>query len=131
MERILELRRRAMEAGFTDNNGSRHSNAFVETIAHSGRLDETRVAVRSLHGFDELLEWAGVGVKSFLRGKAPLRHKSIPGALPVRAIFRRAMAPRENEGGGARAHGSAGASAPGRDAGRAHDQPGSTGGSTS
>lgn len=92
MERILELRRRAMEAGFTDNNGSRHSQAFVDTIARSGRLDEARVAVRSLRGPSELLEWTGVGVKSLLRGKVPLRHKAIPGALRIKAIFRAAEA---------------------------------------
>ena len=88
MERILDLRRRAMKAGLTDHNGARHSNAFVETIGQSGRLDETRVALRSLHGFDEMVEWAGVGFKSLLRGKVPLRHKGIPGALRVKAIFR-------------------------------------------
>lgn len=87
MERILELRRRAMEHGFTDNNGSRHSQAFMDTIRHSGRLDETKVAMRSLHGFDELVEWVGVGVRSFVHGKVPLRHKPIPGALRVKEIF--------------------------------------------
>ncbi len=112
MERILELRRRAMEAGFTDNNGSRHSQAFVETIAASGRLDETRVAMRSLHGFDEMLEWAGVGAKSLLRGKVPLRHKPIPGALRVKEIFRatapaspRRVAPAAGGGHGGTGHG--------------------------
>ena len=87
MERILELRRRAMEAGLTDNNGSRHSQAFVDTIRHSGWLDETKVAMRSLHGFDELVDWVGVGVRSFLRGKVPLRHKPIAGVLRVKEIF--------------------------------------------
>ena len=94
MERILELRRRAMEAGFTDNNGSRHSQAFLDTIAHSGRLDETKVAVRSLRGPSELLEWTGVGVKSLLRGKVPLRHRPIPGAARIRQIVRAAQAER-------------------------------------
>ena len=92
MERILELRRRSMEMGFTDNNGSRHSQAFLDTISRSGRLDETRVAVRSMRGPSELLEWTGVGVKSFLRGKVPLRHKPIPGALRIKEIFRAADA---------------------------------------
>jgi succinate dehydrogenase / fumarate reductase iron-sulfur subunit len=87
MERIVELRRRAMEAGYTDNNGSRHSQAFRDTIAGSGWLDETKVAVRSLRGFDELIDWVGVGAKSFLRGKVPLRHTPIPGALRVKEII--------------------------------------------
>ncbi len=87
MERILELRRRSMQLGFTDNNGSRHSEAFVETISHSGWLDETKVLVRSLRGFDELVEWVGVGARSFFRGKVPMRHKPIPGALRVKEIF--------------------------------------------
>jgi len=92
MERILELRRRSMEAGYTDNNGSRHSQAFLDTISRSGQLDETRVAVRSMRGPSELLEWTPVGVKSFLRGKVPLRHKPIPGALRIKAIFAAAEA---------------------------------------
>ncbi len=90
MERILELRRRAMAAGFTDNNGTRHSQAFMDTIYHSGTLDETRVAMRSLSGLRELWQWRGVGFRSWLRGKVPLRHKPIPGVLAVRAIFRAA-----------------------------------------
>ena len=87
MERIVELRRRAMEQGFTDSNGARHSQAFRDTIAASGWLDETQVAVRSLRGPDELLDWVGVGARSFFRGKVPLRHKPIPGALRVRAVI--------------------------------------------
>ena len=87
MERILELRRRSMDMGLTDNNGSRHSQAFADTISHSGWLDETKVLVRSLRGFDELVEWVGVGARSFFRGKVPLRHKPILGALRVKAIF--------------------------------------------
>jgi succinate dehydrogenase / fumarate reductase iron-sulfur subunit len=87
MERIVELRRRAMQEGFTDSNGARHSQAFRDTIAASGWLDETRVAVRSLRGPDELLDWVGVGTRSFFRGKVPLRHKPIPGALRVRAVI--------------------------------------------
>ena len=87
MERILELRRRAMDEGFTDNNGSRHSQAFADTIAESGWLDETRVLTRSLHGLSELLEWTPVGVRALLHGKVPLRHRRLPGAKHIRAIF--------------------------------------------
>jgi succinate dehydrogenase / fumarate reductase iron-sulfur subunit len=103
MERILHLRRRAMELGYTDSNGARHSQAFYDTIRDSGWLDETKVAVRSLGGFDELVEWVGVGVKSLLRGKVPLRHKPIPGALKVKAIFARVEAARAG-GSARRAH---------------------------
>ncbi|MBX5476091.1 MAG: succinate dehydrogenase iron-sulfur subunit [Clostridia bacterium] len=87
MERILDLRRRAMEAGFKNNNGSRHSDAFVETIRESGRLDETKVAIKSTSGIGELLSWSGVGLRSFLHGKVPLSNKPIPGAEHVRKIF--------------------------------------------
>lgn len=88
MERIVELRRRAMDAGYTNNNGSRHSKAFYDTIAESGWLDETKVAMRSLSGFGEMMGWSGVGIKSFLHGKMPLRHSPIPGVLQVKNIFR-------------------------------------------
>jgi succinate dehydrogenase / fumarate reductase iron-sulfur subunit len=100
MERILHLRRRAMELGHTDNNGSRHSQAFADTVRDSGWVDETAVAVRSLHGFDELVDWVGVGVKSLLRGKVPLRHKRIAGALRVKAIFVAAQRPAQAAHGG-------------------------------
>lgn len=89
MDRILELRRRAMAEGFTDNNGSRHSQAFVDSIGSTGWLDETRVAMRSTAGLRELRGWVGVGWRSFVRGKVPLRHRPIPGAMHVRAIFQR------------------------------------------
>jgi succinate dehydrogenase / fumarate reductase iron-sulfur subunit len=88
MERILELRRRAMEAGYTNNNGSRHSRAIYETIEESGWMDERKVAMRSLSGVGEMLGWSGVGIRSFLRGKMPMRHSPIPGALRVKEIFR-------------------------------------------
>ncbi len=122
MERIIELRRRAMDAGFTDNNGARHSQAFRDTIAHSGWLDETKVAVRSVRGPDELLDWVGVGARSFLRGKVPLRHKAIPGALRVTAIVSAAERTAAGSARGGAAAGAAPHGAPGHG-------PGSGGGS--
>ncbi|MBT9259591.1 MAG: succinate dehydrogenase iron-sulfur subunit [Clostridiales bacterium] len=87
MELIVDTRRMAMEAGITDNNGSRHSQAFVDTVSAYGRLDETKVAIRSVSGIGELLQFAGVGWRSFWRGKVPLRMKTIPGVHHVRRIF--------------------------------------------
>ncbi|MBX6351494.1 MAG: succinate dehydrogenase iron-sulfur subunit [Clostridia bacterium] len=108
MERILDLRRRAMEAGLTDNNGSRHSQAFVDSISESGWLDETKVAIRSTSGPLELLGWAPVGIRSFVRGKVPLRHYKRPGAEHVKRIFRRLG---ELDGKGRRGRPGAGAGA--------------------
>ena len=46
MDRIMALRDQAMEAGLTDNNGSRHASAFTESVAHSGWLDELQLTVK-------------------------------------------------------------------------------------
>ncbi|MEC9289957.1 MAG: succinate dehydrogenase/fumarate reductase iron-sulfur subunit, partial [Chloroflexota bacterium] len=38
MDRIMALRDQAMEAGFTNTNGARHTEAFSDSVEHSGWL---------------------------------------------------------------------------------------------
>lgn len=87
MERIMELRAEAGQAGIRNNNGYRHEQAFVDSIKKSGWLDETYVAKASLSGVGEMLQWAPVAWRSFAKGKMPLGHKPNPGAENIRKIF--------------------------------------------
>ena len=45
MDRIMAVREQAVHAGFTSTTGARHSEVFAETVRHSGRLDELRLAI--------------------------------------------------------------------------------------
>ena len=90
MDRILDLRRTAMEAGYQDNYGAKHSNSFAKSVKNSGWLNEARVAVESF-GVDDVsaqLKMLPTGVRALLRGKMPpvLHHKR-PGAEHVKRIF--------------------------------------------
>ena len=90
MGRIMALRDRAMEEGFTNTTGARHAAAFADSVEHSGWLDETKLVVKS-HGVTnvkEMLKLIPVGIRAQLAGKRPpLVHKSIPGVENVQRIF--------------------------------------------
>lgn len=79
MERIVKMRDFAIEEGYTNTSGFRHTESFVESIKRNGRLDETRLALEStgLKNIFGLIDLAFVGLKSFIRGKLPpiLPHK--------------------------------------------------------
>jgi succinate dehydrogenase / fumarate reductase iron-sulfur subunit len=45
MDQILRLRAQAVHEGIKNNNGSRHTLAFVELVGANGRLDEFRLPV--------------------------------------------------------------------------------------
>ena len=90
MGRIMALRDRAMEAGYTGTTGARHANAFADSVEHSGWLDETKLVVKS-HGITnvkEMMKLVPVGLRAMrARKMPPLVHKSIPGVENVRKIF--------------------------------------------
>ncbi len=90
MERIVDIRRAAMEAGYKDNNGSRHSDSFARSVKKSGWLDELRLVPESL-GFDDIgaqLQYVPLAIKSVLKGKMPpIIHHKRPGAEHVSRIF--------------------------------------------
>lgn len=79
MERIVKMRDFAIEEGYTNTSGFRHTESFVESIKRNGRLDETRLALEStgLKNIFGLIDLAFVGLKSLIRGKLPpiLPHK--------------------------------------------------------
>ena len=90
MERILALRREAADAGFTDNNGSRHSDSFAKSVKKSGWLDEIRLSVQSfgLFNLPAQLRMLPVGLRALKGGKMPpLIHHKRRGAHQVKRIF--------------------------------------------
>ena len=90
MDRIMALRDKAMEAGYSDTYGARHAEAFVESVKHSGWLDELWLPIKTFGIFNvkEMLKLVPVGIRAQLAGKRPpIFHKSIPGVENVRRIF--------------------------------------------
>ena len=94
MDRIMELREAIQRAGLPSTVGSRHVDSFARSVARSGWLDETLLAVESWGKFNipKLMASAPVGLRALVRGKlpkgGPLHHKR-PGAKNVERIFRR------------------------------------------
>ena len=92
MGRIMALRDKAMEAGYTNTYGARHALAFSESVGHTGWLDELRLPIKTfgLFNIKQMLKLVPIGIRSQFAGKRPpIFHKSIPGAENVRRIFRR------------------------------------------
>ena len=97
MGRIMSLRDKAMEAGYTDTYGARHAESFTRLIEHGGTLDELRLPVKTFGLFNirEMAKLIPVGVRAQLRGKRPpLFHRAVPGIENIRRIFRRAESKR-------------------------------------
>lgn len=91
MEKILAIREKAMEAGLTQNAGSRHSKAFSDSVKHSGWLNEATLPVFSI-GFNlkELFAMIPLGFRMLKRRKMPSPfHKPIPNSEKVRRLFER------------------------------------------
>ncbi len=92
MDRIMALREQAIDAGFDKNNGARHAEAFVESVGHSGRLDELKLPMKSvgMTNIPALLSFAPVGFRALTHGKLPpLIHKNVEDVETVRRLFRR------------------------------------------
>ena len=93
MDRIMALREQAISLGLGDNNGARHAEAFTESVAHSGRLDELRLPVKTVGLFNlpALLSFLPVGLRAMTHGKLPpLVHKSVENVQNVRRLFSKA-----------------------------------------
>ena len=90
MDRIMSLRDRAMEAGFTNTYGARHAEAFAYSVEHSGWLNELWLPIKTFGMFNikEMLNLLPVGIRAQLAGKRPpIFHKNIPGVENVRRLF--------------------------------------------
>ncbi len=90
MERIVDIRRTAMEAGFRDNNGTRHSNSFANSVKKSGWLDEVRLLPESL-GLDDVeaqIKFIPTALRALVKRKMPpIIHHKRPGSEHVKRIF--------------------------------------------
>jgi succinate dehydrogenase / fumarate reductase iron-sulfur subunit len=90
MEQILKLRSDAVHAGIKNNNGSRHTLAFVELVDNNGRLDEFRLPVYTEGKFNFIgqLSYLPSAPRMLKAGKMPpfMPHK-IPGVKHVKRIF--------------------------------------------
>ena len=94
MDRIMQLREAILQAGITNTPGARHVTSFEKSVAHSGWLDESRLAIDSWGMFNvpKLLAATPLFIRVLIRGKFPWPapfHKKRPGAENVTRIFRR------------------------------------------
>ena len=92
MDRIMALRDKAMQAGYSDTIGARHTDAFTELVGHSGWLDELQLPIKTVGMFNlpALLNFAPVGLRALRKGKMPpILHKMLPDVQHVRRIFRK------------------------------------------
>ena len=92
LEQILKLRKLAVAAGNTNNPGTRHADAFADSVKHSGRLNELTLLPKSVGFFNIVgqLKTLPSAFNMIRAGKLPpLVHRSIPGVGRIRAIFER------------------------------------------
>lgn len=92
LEQILKIRRLAVDAGFTNNPGTRHADAFAASVKHSGRLNELTLLPKSVGLFNVFgqLKTLPSAINMIRAGKLPpIIHKSIPGVSRIKVIFDR------------------------------------------
>jgi succinate dehydrogenase / fumarate reductase, iron-sulfur subunit len=92
LEQILKLRKLAVDAGYTNNPGTRHADAFAESVKHSGRLNELTLLPKSvgLLNLREQLKALPSAIGMARAGKLPpIVHRAIPGVERIKAIFER------------------------------------------
>ena len=92
MSRIMALRDKAMEEGYTKTYGARHAKAFSDLVEHSGWLNELQLPIRTFGFFNvkQMFKLFPVGIRSIINGKLPpIVHRSITGVENVRRIFER------------------------------------------
>ncbi len=90
MERILDIRRKAMDAGITNNNGSRHAEAFVSSVKNNGWLDELRLPIKSFGIFNipAQIKMLPLAIRAARAGKVPSPfHHRLPKVAQVTSIF--------------------------------------------
>ena len=92
LEQILKLRKLAVDAGYTNNPGTRHADAFAESVKDRGRLNELTLMPKSTGFFNIVgqLKTLPSAINMARAGKLPpLVHKKIPGVERIRKIFER------------------------------------------
>ena len=98
MDHIMALRDQAMEAGLHNTTGARHTEAFSESVEHSGWLDELRLVPKSLGmtNVSALVGYAPIAIRALTHGKMPpIIHKKIEKAGNIRKIFDKVEGPEQ------------------------------------
>ena len=82
MNRILQLREMAIEAGIKNNSGARHTDIFTKSITDGGRLNEVWMVPGSVGMFNipRLTAELPGALRMFRAGKLPLGQMIPPGA---------------------------------------------------
>jgi len=92
MGRIMSLRESAMELGLDKTVGARHADAFTDSVAHSGWLNELLLPLKTFGMFNltAMMSLAPVGLRALLRGKMPsIFHRSVPNVHRVRRLVKK------------------------------------------
>ena len=92
MDRIMAMREQAIQAGYANNNGARHTDAFTESVGQSGRLDELRLPIKSvgMMNLPALMGYMPVALRALRRGKMPpIAHKNVENVEAVRRLFQK------------------------------------------
>ncbi len=81
MNRILQLREMAIEAGITNNAGARHTDIFTKSISDGGRLNEVWMLPGSVGIFNvpRLMKEMPGALKMMRAGKLPIAQTIPPG----------------------------------------------------
>ena len=103
MDRIMQLREKAVAAGITGNTGARHGTSFSSSVRRLGRLDEMRLLPESVGIFNapRLLGELRGAFRMMRVGKLPWKHalpfasKPIPGIKHVRRLYDQARGERK------------------------------------
>jgi len=92
MERIMSLRESAMEQGLDKTVGARHADAFTDSVAHSGWLNELLLPLKTFGMFNlgAMMGLAPIGLRALLRGKMPsIFHRSVPNVHRIRRLVKK------------------------------------------
>ena len=98
MDRIMDLRDQAIAAGFGNNNGARHAEAFVELVGHTGRIDELRLPIKTvgMANIPALMSFLPVGLRALTHGKMPpIFHKPIENVRNLKRLIRKLEEPEQ------------------------------------
>ncbi len=92
MDRIMAMRDQAMESGFANSTGARHTDAFTESVGHSGRVDELKLTMKTvgMTNIPALMGFIPVGWRALTHGKMPpLVHKNVEDVATIRNLFKK------------------------------------------
>lgn len=92
LDQILKIRKLAVEAGFTNNAGTRHAVAFADSVRDSGRLNELTLMPKSFGLFNirTQLQSLPAAFNMARAGKLPpIIHHKVPHLERIKAIFKR------------------------------------------